>query len=203
MEVIGLFPIPVGIFKYDNEITKAQNIFINSREKSYNVGNIKSNDTNILKSKELISINSFITKSLEQYYEYMYNPEGKSKIKITQSWLNWTEKGQYHHIHKHTNSFLSGVFYIDADEKQDRIFFQRDHQTAITPHMGSYNVFTADEWWLPVETGKLVIFPSTLSHSVQQLEDNKTRVSLAFNTFLYGDLGNENSLSLLRLNSKN
>ena len=42
---------------------------------------------------------------------------------ITQSWLNYTEKDQYHHKHAHPNSIISGVFYINCHESLDKITF--------------------------------------------------------------------------------
>ena len=37
-------------------------------------------------------------------------------LKITQSWINFTKKGEYHHPHAHPNSLISGVFYVEADK---------------------------------------------------------------------------------------
>jgi hypothetical protein len=34
---------------------------------------------------------------------------------VTQSWLNWTKPGQWHHKHSHPNSLYSGVLYLDVE----------------------------------------------------------------------------------------
>ena len=43
----------------------------------------------------------------------------------------------------------------------------------------------------------IVIFPSSLTHMVEQTISDDTRVSLAFNTFLKGNIGNNFELTEL------
>ncbi len=54
---------------------------------------------------------------------YYYNNPNNITPYITQSWLNYTETNQYHHKHQHPNSLVSGVFYINCDDKFDKIKF--------------------------------------------------------------------------------
>ena len=53
---------------------------------------------------------------------------------------------------------------------------------------------------LKIKEGDLVIFPSWVIHSVDQnTTKNKERISLAFNTFPIGELGNYNDITQLKL----
>ena len=49
--------------------------------------------------------------------------------------------------------------------------------------------------WYPVETGKIVLFPSYLTHQVTSKKGNNTRISLSFNIFLKGSLGSNKELT--------
>jgi uncharacterized protein (TIGR02466 family) len=118
---------------------------------------------------------------------------------ITQSWLNYTEPGQSHPKHAHPNSVISGVMYINADENTDKIFFFREMYQQIRPAIRECNIFNSESWNFPVKTSRLVLFPSHLFHMVETKEGDNTRVSLAFNTFLKGVIGDEDDLAELRL----
>ena len=50
-------------------------------------------------------------------------PQNNVEIYITQSWLNYIDENQYHPMHYHPNSVVSGVLYLDCDKDNDRIHF--------------------------------------------------------------------------------
>jgi uncharacterized protein (TIGR02466 family) len=118
---------------------------------------------------------------------------------ITQSWANYTEQGQFHHKHAHPNSFISGVFYVQSDNAKDRIYFYKDGYSQLKVPPKEWNLYNSDSWWFEAITGRLVLFPSSLTHMVVAVESEKTRVSLSFNTFLKGYVGSEDELTGLRL----
>jgi ectoine hydroxylase-related dioxygenase (phytanoyl-CoA dioxygenase family) len=49
------------------------------------------------------------------------------------------------------------------------------------------------------EIGDLILFPSHLLHSVDTVTTDETRISLSFNVFFKGELGNEENLNLLNI----
>ena len=57
----------------------------------------------------------------------------------------------------------------------------------------------SESWWFEVGSGDLVLFPSNLEHMVETKVGNETRVSIAFNTFLKGHIGVDESLTGLQL----
>ena len=40
--------------------------------------------------------------------------------------LHEKRKGEFHHKHNHSNSFLSGVFYVKVEEDMDQIMFFKE-----------------------------------------------------------------------------
>jgi predicted 2-oxoglutarate/Fe(II)-dependent dioxygenase YbiX len=58
-------------------------------------------------------------------------------------------------------------------------------------------MYNSDTWWLGVKTYDIVLFPSNLTHSVDSVTSDETRISLAFNSFIKGVLGDKAELSEL------
>jgi uncharacterized protein (TIGR02466 family) len=192
----NLFPIPIGFFKYDGEVDTD---FLAAQPQRPNDGNTSSEDKYLLKQKKLLNLRQFIEKSLHEYFMATYCPKNDAHLKITQSWLNWTKPGQFHHKHAHPNSLISGCYYVNAHKDSDKIFFYRDGYPQIKFPPAEWNAYNSESWWYPVGTGDLVLFPSSLTHMVQPVEGEDTRISLAFNTFPIGVIGDENELTALKL----
>ena len=197
-----IFPTCIVTGNLGRELTKEELAIIDyHKTRTYtNVGNITSLDKYILKT-QLPEIKTFIELGIKSYVDKILIPKYPLNFYITQSWINYTNLGQFHHKHTHPNSILSGVFYFNADPEKDKIFFYNDNekykQITITPK--EFNLYNSDSWWLPVKTGRLIIFPSDLTHMVDQTISDETRVSLAFNVFANGYFGDEDSLTALHL----
>jgi len=195
----NLFPTAVGFYELDKPVTEKELQFIKDLETRANDGNTTSVDNYLLKSKEMKGIAAFIDKSLQDYFKEVYAPKHKVKPYVTQSWANYTNKGQYHHKHAHPNSFISGVFYVAADAAKDRIFFYKDGYQQIKVKTESWNHWNSESWWFEVAAGKVVLFPSHLTHMVETVQSEDTRISIAFNTFLEGVTGDSQNLTELLL----
>jgi len=195
----NLFPIPIGIYELQRKINEDEINFVLKQDKRKNDDNKSSVDTYILKNLELKVICDFIEDSVQKYFLDVYCPPEKTKIKITQSWLNYTKKGEFHHKHSHPNSFISGVFYFQSDETLDKIYFYNDKYNQFNLYPKKWNNWNSKSWWFESKQGNLILFPSSLSHSVLPVESEKERISLSFNTFLYGEIGNEYELTSLKI----
>jgi predicted 2-oxoglutarate/Fe(II)-dependent dioxygenase YbiX len=79
------------------------------------------------------------------------------------------------------------------------IKFYRNYYETIKIQPKEYNIYNSKSWWLPVKTGQLILFPSSTTHSVEVKKGNNTRVSLAFNVFIKGTLGDNKDLTELFL----
>ena len=199
MNTHNLFPTAVTYFDFGSKLTDLELKFITEQETRNNDGNTTSINNNLFESAELAEIARFCEESLQQYFKEVYAPKHDVIPYITQSWANYTKKGQWHHKHEHPNSFISGVFYVQAQKDIDKIYFYKNGYQQIKLPTDNYNLYNSDSWWLGVETGQLILFPSHLTHMVQTVQTDETRISISFNTFLKGYIGNDMELTGLHL----
>lgn len=180
----------------DEEILAAKHLSTSIKESD---GNYQSLNRKVLDLPQFYDINRFIQSALKEYVDKVIMPQDGVSFYITQSWLNYTPPGQYHHKHQHPNSILSGVFYFNAELNSDHIQFeQKDYERLYLVSKQS-NMYNAKTVTVNVKTGDLIIFPSEIPHHVPKTMSQETRVSLAFNTFVKGELGTEDSLTSLIL----
>ena len=144
--------------------------------------------------EELKDIKNFCEHQLKNYLEEIEGTDTDiATLRITQSWLNNTKPQESHHPHFHANSYLSGILYICCLPNDNIVFSNRLY--------GSYNnmefpikkttVWNVRNLAQTVTEGDLIIFPSWITHSVDLNEaKNRERISLSFNTFPTGEMGN-------------
>jgi len=195
----NLFPQPVAIYKLDRDLTSKENKFINNLETRPNTGNTTSVNNMVLRHKEMTKLRDFIETKVAEYFKIVYNPKHNVNLRITQSWVNFTEPGQFHHKHAHPNSFVSGVFYPQANRETDKIYFYKDGFQQIKLPPENWNIWNSESWWFDVGTGNLLLFPSGLTHMVEPVQGDQTRISLSFNTFPLGLVGDEVDLTSLQI----
>ena len=200
-EIHGIFPVPLYKSKLSRKFTKAELHFIEKmRAKSKpNMGNTTSSDSYILNRRSFSILKKEIDLFIEDYFAKIIFPPKSISPYITQSWLNYTEINEQHHPHYHQNSYLSGVLYIAADKDHDNITFghNRYDQINISPTQG--NQLNSVVLSFPVETGEIIIFPSSLMHSVPVKKGKNRRISLSFNVFVKGNLGQVRDSNELKL----
>lgn len=194
----SLFPTLVGTFDLGRKLTEAEKSFFLGLPQRANKGNSRSQDHYILRHEELREINEFIVAATNAYFNIHYAPKNGVELKITQSWCNYTEPGQYHHAHTHPNSLVSGVFYVQTTE-QDRIYFYRDVYQQVKVQTERWNLWNSQSWWFNATECQLILFPSSLTHTVDTVKGESTRVSLSYNTFPVGYVGEEDDLTALYL----
>jgi len=197
----GIFPTPIYISKLVRKLTSLELKFIDKNKKDCykNDGNITSNNNYILNEKPFTNIKKELQLRVQDYFDKVISPANNITPYITQSWLNYTEINQYHHKHAHFNSLVSGVFYINCHKEHDKIKFFNDNYKTIKPEIKDWNMWNSESWWFPVNTGDVILFPSSLSHMVETKQGNNTRISLAFNVFIKGTVGNNKNLTELIL----
>ena len=200
-KIVGIFPTPIYISKINRKITNKELFFINKTKKETykNESNITSNNNYILNKEIFKNLKKELNLIVQDYFNKVILPKNNITPYITQSWLNYTETNQYHHKHQHSNSLVSGVFYINCDEKFDKIKFFNDTYKSIKPEIKNWNVWNSESWWFSIKTGDIILLPSCLAHMVETKKGDNTRISLAFNTFIKGKIGNNESLTELVL----
>tara|TARA_Y100001963_G_C6645040_1_gene382867 strand:+ start:66 stop:836 length:771 start_codon:yes stop_codon:yes gene_type:complete len=201
-ELMKVFPTPVLICKgpidysrekkwcIDYECTKLNN----SQIEHYNR---QSKDTFILDNPELKLIREYIEQKINIFAGQILSYS--DKLVITQSWLNKSGKGEFHQKHSHPNSIISGIWYPLINKNLPPIQFDnyRTPQVEMGVKNGGYNTFNSTHLTVPMNEGELILFPSTLPHSVSANKTDDERISLSFNTWCKGSIGDKETLTYL------
>lgn len=132
----------------------------------------------VLELESFFEIKKAITATIGAYCERVkMDTEG---LKFSGSWLNLYNENGYQDLHTHSDSLLSGVFYLKSSGNKDLIFqapwhfFQPSQPEYIETNLENcHNVEYAS-----VE-GRCFIFPSHLMH--RTLPAKSERISLSFN----------------------
>ncbi len=159
MQIISLFPTAVGMFHLGRDLTESEKGALLDLEMKPNMGNTTSADRFILRKEELKDLRAFIQTSIDTYFQEVVAPVKDVNLYITQSWVNYSKPGQWHHAHEHPNSFLSGVFYVQTDNAKDRIYFEKNHYEQIQFPTEKFNLYNSKTWWLEATQGKISYFP--------------------------------------------
>jgi uncharacterized protein (TIGR02466 family) len=141
----------------------------------------------------------WIKEQIDNYTEEVLSTS--QKLKITQSWcIKHKNEPQKIFPHQHANSIISGSYYVDAQKDSQSLKVYRPEMVT-RPYLDWSEDLGDKEWnWpfaeFPVTTGKLILFPSQLLHSVSGIYPKKEqRCVLAFNTWFDGSFGVEDQLT--------
>ena len=204
--IISLFPTPITMTNIGRDFTETELQLL-----FYDIPIKKERDVQaILEGKELNhqskdrylfdshsdtlkDIRKFCEQQLKYYLEKIEGADTDlAMLRITQSWLNKTKPQEYHHSHHHLNSYLSGVLYISCLPNDGIVFNNRlkgmfNNMEFPLKEGTQWNAMNIEQ---PVTEGDLIIFPSWVPHFVNRNETkNRERISLAFNTFPIGEMG--------------
>ena len=189
------YPVVTCGDRYDFSANE-KNYFANL-EMIDNVGNTMSRKDRVLDDAELSNLKRFIDQNLFNYKKNLLHIRDDNEIYITQSWVNRSHPDQFHPKHRHQNSVISGVMYLDdEDDDLPPIRFHRMHE--LYPVEFSYdelNEFNASCRTFAPARGMLVLFPSLLEHDVETNRTQRIRTSLSFNTYVRGVVGGREQLT--------
>ena len=202
-KMMNLFPTPVMVSEIGRNFTEKEMAFIleKSKDPVQNHYNYSSKDVHVLNKPEMKDIKKFILTEVKRFIEITENPKYQHEYYITNSWFNFTNPGQAHHRHRHQNGLVTGVLYINANEQYDTINFINDIVKIIEIENKGWNHYNSRLWTFSVKSGQLFLFRSDLPHEVPHtsMEAKHTRISLAFNTFIRGDIGSPELYTELHL----
>lgn len=202
-----LFPTPVIVSDIP-EIPQDDHDFLLNADYHVTEGSYgqfsKTKNTYILKNRDT-TLTRWIQSQIDSFaYNILAT---RSKLKITQSWcLKHEHQPQKVFSHQHPNSIVSGAYYVSAPENSQNIRFHRNVQSGHPmvkwdmPQELLQDKMWAWEWQeIPVTTGRLVLFPSQMYHSVEgSIPNDNMRCVLSFNTWFDGDFGSEDHLYELK-----
>ena len=197
----SIFPTPLMRSNIGRDFTDNERNFLHKlpaapHEKfSY----IRSADTRVLDAPEMQAIRSIVSLHVNEYARKVISAHPRHEFYITQSWVNYLQPGLSIDRHMHSNSLISGVLYIQAKREVDRVCFYRNSFAQILVSADQFNIYNALSVCCPVGVGDLIFFPSALFHDVGPTTGSHTRVSLAFNAFVRGEIGDMEGLTGLTL----
>ena len=187
MKTLELFPTLVDIDVLDNipddYIKQCKDTILN--QKSYVKFDTSPND--YVTSDQYIldkfpPLKDIIIKYINQYVAKF--PYPSPNYKISSSWGYISKFNNLkNNWHSHTNSNISGVFYLTkgASIAFNQTFLTKQYPFAIG---GDQNHIE-----LEIQEKQLVIFPSYLDHCILENKDNSNRISIAFNSIPTGEFG--------------
>jgi len=206
IEIKGLFSTPVYLTKSPYVLNDAEMVEINTLL-SEGIEQNRSNHTSLnhrVLDSNLPDLRKYLEENVKLFAGEVFSilPRNRISFYITQSWLSITKPGEFHHVHSHPNSVISGVYYVNTVENDGLVLHDPNFDKKYILDFGEKNLnhFNAGMYYLPVSTGQLVLFPSWLKHSVDTNPGATTnRISLAFNVFVRGGLGKEENLTHLNV----
>jgi uncharacterized protein (TIGR02466 family) len=199
-KIVPIFPTPVYVATLDKLEESAFKTLSELEYQKQVIGeNYFSHNTNVLDLPILSSLRKSIEDNLEHYLTEVMCGSNSVSLEITQSWVNINPPNTFHSQHMHNNSVVSGVFYIHPDNLPSMVFHREPVHGISVADPNVVNMFNSPDFRVSCESGMLVLFPSNVLHSVEQNVSSGSRMSLAFNTYVKGTIGNKYSLNLLEL----
>ena len=120
-----------------------------------------------------------------RFADHLRIDRGRGQLKIQDCWLNVYSTADSQEIHCHANSLVSGVYYVKAPPGSSPLTFH--HPLADEMLKPSYVEMTDINCYgasFEAIEGRMILFRSSLRHSVKPSKISDQRVSIAFNLTL-------------------
>jgi len=181
---IGNEKVPDNLLDYCKSVPYDR---MNSKNGDMSIDKYVLDDLPDLKKKLALHCNTYLAKDL--------SVSKNSNFYFLNSWIVKHHKGDYAQSHLHTNSMISGVYYVNVPKDSGNIIFQKENTNIFYPNINvefnEINTINSKEYTIDVEEGMVLLFPSWLLHSVLENLNDETRYSLAFNLFVKGEYGKD------------
>jgi uncharacterized protein (TIGR02466 family) len=110
--------------------------------------------------------------------ELGYNEECVKKLQFTDMWCNISKKDDFIFPHVHSNSLLSGVFYIKSSQPNKIRFFKDPTNMLLKPT--EYNIFNYEYCDYDCVPGRLLLFLSDFLHGNER-QESEEKIAVSFN----------------------
>jgi uncharacterized protein (TIGR02466 family) len=153
-------------------------------------------------NKYILNDSALIQEHIDHYVYSILKVSRNVQFYITNSWINRYGPGDSLSPHIHNNSLISGCVYIDTKPGQGNLVFHHTAQhtvfpASIMPDTVEHNEYNSTTLMLnDIVTGDIILFPSSLMHSVTENTTNDWRYVLAFNVFCKGTMGDLHKLAI-------
>ena len=169
------------------DLILSKNVEVQNMTENYNEDNIFNMDHPVI-----FWLQQCIDKAIDDYSK-------NSGINYTlnwklQGWGNVNMKGDYHNLHNHPHSWLSGTYYVNVPDQTDAEIFRNDLNPASISFFdprpqANMNSIKNDkqvdpEYRVFPQSGDLFIWPAFIHHLVHPNMSDAPRLSLSFNVIV-------------------
>jgi uncharacterized protein (TIGR02466 family) len=116
---------------------------------------------------------------LESVSDYCQSLQTSGPLDLCESWVNIYESGGYMGDHEHPGCKISGIYYYQAEPGNGDLWFRNPNPLMMNRAWPSSVDPQQSYVRMPAQTGKLVLFPAWLTHSVSTCTGVK--ISIPFN----------------------
>lgn len=200
-ELTPLFAEPIYRGNIASHISTEQISYIQNLKMVRNQANLISENLYLFEEPEMASIKAVVQEALDFYARDVMGIT--QQLYVTQSWALVNSPSIGMHGHSHSNSVVSGsLYYCDMPEAGGNMVFDRHRtyqQLQLTPERDKRNIYNTPLNVIEPRKGEVVLFSSSLQHFVENNSSAEDRYSIAFNTFIRGELGNYRDVSELTI----
>lgn len=196
MNIFNIFPNPIFVENcphkklietyVKNELQKTA---LEKDANSENLFHIKNElQSAFLRNDTLEIFNLWVTECCNYFVTDIIGYNLESGMTMTNSWLNICNEGGFQVPHIHTNSYISGTYYVNIEDKHAPLNFR--HQQ-VSPHATSPTIslekksiqptlYNSDATFFP-QSGQLYLWQSHLSHGYfNNKKDGRISISMNF-----------------------
>ena len=201
MEIRKVFPDPIGGVKNNELILDKEKLIstLNWRKDIPTQGVFEVSQTNLHDFPEWQELFSWIKNQAILFWSKIgYRPDD---FFYTQSWAHRYDSGGAIQFHTHTNSLISGVYYLKSPLHSGGTLFQSTKnplQGLLQTECREITEFTAGVEQVPGIEDHLVLWPSYIDHASQPNLSNSPRYIISFN-LMPTILGKENHYNWVKL----
>ena len=156
----------------------------------------------IFKDEKLFSLKERIMTEFNFFKNNILKYENNDFI-FTTSWIAKSEKNETSEYHNHNNCMYSGIFYVNTDENCGQLCFENFADKRFNLIPTEYNIYNCLNFNFKPKNKMIIFFPSELFHKILKNNSDIIRYSIAFNMIPVGNIGNINSDSFLKIDTKN
>ena len=143
---------------------------------------------NILLNPAMKDIATWIEMQAKDYLDNELGLEYEEFF-FSESWLNISGKGGKQGIHNHSNSIISGTYYLKSEDGHPPLEFYRSKYDSVpfislTEHYKQGNPNTASKLSFPCTQDSMIVFQSQLYHGHVPNDLDKERIGLSWNALV-------------------
>ena len=195
----SLFGVPIYTSDVAPVSAKSINYIVNSPFQEMQNGFITEN-VKLLDDPNCLEIRNKILNAFDDYAYNLLKIKPETEFYLTTSWAVKFMPGGSAQAHTHTNSLFSGTLYLKTAGETGQITFHSTQKylnfssTTISLEFTEQNLFNSSTWSITPTENQIIIFPSSLMHSVETNNSKDDRISVAFNLFVRGNFGYRESV---------